>query len=153
MKGVFALRPSLPRYNFIWDANIVLEYLKNFYPYEGMSLFIPTHKLVMLLALATAQRWNIDYLEHRLFWNFWRFGKIPNYDTLKTTSVKNRKFVYIWTSLHQKYLCVFTALNAFLKKTEQLRGNEKYLFVTINLLRNHIIGQVSRPLVDGYGKC
>ena len=67
MKGVFALRPSLPRYNFIWDANIVLEYLKIFYPYEGMSLFIPTHKLVMLLALATAQRWNIDYLEHRLF--------------------------------------------------------------------------------------
>ena len=33
--------------------------------------------------------------------------------------------------MHQKYLCVFTALNAFLKKTEQLRGNEKYLFVTI----------------------
>ena len=28
MKGVFALRPSLPRYEFIWDVNIVLDYLK-----------------------------------------------------------------------------------------------------------------------------
>jgi hypothetical protein len=27
MKGVFNQRPALPRYQHIWDVNIVLEYL------------------------------------------------------------------------------------------------------------------------------
>ena len=36
LKGVFTLRPPIARYNNIWDVNIVLEYIKIFYPYEGI---------------------------------------------------------------------------------------------------------------------
>ena len=55
MKGIFELRPPSPRYNFIWDVNIVFEYLKNI-DGDDVSLGVLTHKLAMLLALTTKQR-------------------------------------------------------------------------------------------------
>ena len=56
MKGVIELKPPLPRYNYIWDANIVIEFLKTFYPNSSLLLSILTYKLVMLLALSSSQR-------------------------------------------------------------------------------------------------
>lgn len=38
VKGVFELRPTKPRYYFIWDVNIVLNFLKNFYPNQDIPL-------------------------------------------------------------------------------------------------------------------
>ena len=38
MKGVFELRPQTVRYKCIWDVNIVLNYLKNFFPLCEVSL-------------------------------------------------------------------------------------------------------------------
>ena len=55
LKGIFELKPPSPRYEFVWDVNIVLDFLNNFND-EAMSLEVLTHKLVMLLALATKQR-------------------------------------------------------------------------------------------------
>lgn len=51
MRGVFVLRPSLPRYNVTWNVNIVLKYLKSLSPLSSLSLLQSSHKLVMLLAL------------------------------------------------------------------------------------------------------
>ena len=56
MKGIFELKPPMPRYSVIWDVNIVLDYLKNFPLHEEMPLSNLTYKLVMLLALTTRQR-------------------------------------------------------------------------------------------------
>lgn len=55
MKGVFELKPPRPRYTFIWDVSIVLNFLTN-YPSEDIPLSILTYKCVMLLALASMQR-------------------------------------------------------------------------------------------------
>ena len=38
MKGVFILRPALPRYNVTWDVNIVLNYLK----YKHIHTYLTT---------------------------------------------------------------------------------------------------------------
>ena len=55
MKGVFQLRPSLPRYTTTWDINIVLTWCKTL-PLALIKLTPLTHKLTVLLALLTSQR-------------------------------------------------------------------------------------------------
>ena len=55
-KGVFETRPPRPGYSFIWDTNIVLEYLRKIWPIKDMPLSDVTLKLAMLLAFSTAQR-------------------------------------------------------------------------------------------------
>jgi len=37
MKGVFALRPSQPRYSAVWDVNQVLTYLRKLSPVKEIS--------------------------------------------------------------------------------------------------------------------
>ncbi len=56
MKGVFNIRPSLPRYTEVWDANVVLTFLKLKFPAKKLSLKDLTQKLVTLLALLSGQR-------------------------------------------------------------------------------------------------
>lgn len=55
-KGIFRLRPSLPKYNITWDTNIVLNFLSTWYPNEDLSLEKISKKLLTLLALVTAHR-------------------------------------------------------------------------------------------------
>lgn len=52
-KGVFNMRPSLPKYQEIWDPKVVLDYLCKFSNEELPTL---TKKCVTLLALASCQR-------------------------------------------------------------------------------------------------
>jgi len=56
LKGVFELRPPLPRYKYIWDVSIVLNFLGNYYPNEDLSLRVLSHKCATLLALSSMQR-------------------------------------------------------------------------------------------------
>ena len=54
MRGVFPLRPSLPRYSEIWDVSMVLNYIKKWQPLEDIDL--KTLTLKTLTALASGQR-------------------------------------------------------------------------------------------------
>ena len=56
LKGVFELRPSLPKYTKVWDISTVLDYLTTFQVASELSLKDLSLKLVMLLCLLTAQR-------------------------------------------------------------------------------------------------
>ncbi|XP_028417468.1 uncharacterized protein LOC114541859 isoform X3 [Dendronephthya gigantea] len=55
VKGVYTKRPSLPKYNGIWDVNLVLSYLSTI-PLPDISLKNCSYKLIMLLALLSGQR-------------------------------------------------------------------------------------------------
>lgn len=55
LKGVFELKPSLPRYNHIWDVGVVLKHLKTLKPVDSLDLKVLTLKLTMLLCLLTGQ--------------------------------------------------------------------------------------------------
>lgn len=54
-KGVFQLRPNLPKYENTWDPLLVLNYLRTLIN-ENISLEQISYKLAMLLALVSAQR-------------------------------------------------------------------------------------------------
>ena len=56
LKGVFTVRPSLPRYQEIWDVSTVLPYLETLHPPENLSLQLLTLKTTMLLAFLSGQR-------------------------------------------------------------------------------------------------
>lgn len=55
-KGVASLKPQKPRYSYTWDPATVLDWLSKVYPNEEISLEKLSKKLVILLALITAQR-------------------------------------------------------------------------------------------------
>ena len=56
MSGIFNLRPQKPKFIFVWDVQLVLDYL-NTLPENGrLSMADLTHKLAMLLALTSASR-------------------------------------------------------------------------------------------------
>ena len=56
IKGIFQSRPPLPRYSKTWDVNLVLQYLGAMGSSQELSLKHLTLKLVMLVAITTAQR-------------------------------------------------------------------------------------------------
>lgn len=56
MKGIFRIRPSLPKYSSTWDPQLVLGYISDWVPNSQLSLEKLTKKLVILLALCTAHR-------------------------------------------------------------------------------------------------
>lgn len=62
MKGIFEIKPNLPRYNCTWNVDKVLLYLKTLSPLEDLSLLQLSRKLVTLLALGTGQRCQTLYL-------------------------------------------------------------------------------------------
>ena len=54
MKGIFKLRPALPRQFSVWDPDIVLDYLSNL-EYD-LPLKDLLQNLVILLCLLSGQR-------------------------------------------------------------------------------------------------
>ena len=132
LKGVFELRPPLPRYTFIWDANVVLEFLKNFYPNKDLPLDVLSYKLVMLIALISAQR---AQTLHKLRIDNIVFGNdlvvIPIDDLLKNTTPKNRRFsIYLKPYPECPNLCVIDVLKTYVDCTRNLRKQETQLFIS-----------------------
>lgn len=52
----FLSRPTLPKYQFTWDVNKVLGFLKTLSPVQDLSLLDLSKKLAMLFALLSGQR-------------------------------------------------------------------------------------------------
>ena len=131
LKGVFELRPPLPRYSHIWDANIVLNYLKNF-PFEDIPLSYLTYKVAMLVALSTAQR---AQTLHKLYVDNFVFHEnliIIHVDSLlKQSTPRNQKFsVYLHRYPSDRNICVMTAVEEYIRRTKVIRKDEKQLFIS-----------------------
>lgn len=55
MKGFFLSRPTLPKYQFTWDVNKVLGFLKSLSPVQDLSFLDLSKKLAMLFSLLSGQ--------------------------------------------------------------------------------------------------
>ena len=55
LKGIFHVRPPKPRYEFIWDTNLVLKFLKTLHP-AVVPLKLLTLQTVTLLTSLSGQR-------------------------------------------------------------------------------------------------
>ena len=56
MKGVFKIRPAIPRYAKTWDVGNVFDYLRKLSPVKYLTLKNLTLKLTMLIAITNAAR-------------------------------------------------------------------------------------------------
>ena len=122
----------MPRYNVIWDVNIVLNYLKLLNPLSELPLSHLTYKMIMLLALSSSQRVqtlraitidNINFYHNMIH--------IPIYSLLKTTTAKRRKFsLHLNAFEEDPDLCAVLYLKEYIKRTEYIRGFEKRLLIS-----------------------
>lgn len=122
-KGVFRLRPPLPKYHTTWDTSVVLNSLANWYPNENLSLEELSKKLATLLALTTAHRvqtiskiniLNIKFLIDQV--------NIMIPDLLKTSRPGALQPVLNLPVFKEKpQICPVTTLRSYLLKTQSLR--------------------------------
>ena len=133
MKGIYELKPPVPKYTCIWDVNIVLNYLKLLGPNEDLTLFCLSHKLLMLLALTSGQR---AQTLHKIDVRNINFGEngviIPITELIKQSNPnKPNKFsLHLKPMVEYPEICVVQALKVYLNKTKCLRNSSSKLFIS-----------------------
>ena len=132
MKGVFTLRPALPRYNVTWDVNIVLKYFKSLSPLSSLSLLHLSRKLLMLLALLSGQRGQtLHLIDIRNIQINDNYVKILNGDLLKSSSSKKHLGeINLANYKSDDDLCVVKTIAHYIERTEPLRASVTKLFIT-----------------------
>ena len=126
MKGIFEMKPSLPRYTCTWDVGIVLRHLQHMSPNSDLSFKTLTLKLSTLLCLLTGQRCQtITKLDIQFM------QKLPNkyifhiQEPIKT-SKPGRHIAPIELLAYEadRSLCVVELLSLYLEKSKEVRKPE-----------------------------
>ena len=132
MKGVFEKRKPQPKYDDIWDASKVLDYLSTLHPVKELSLKDLTLKILMLLLLVTGQRGQSIHLmtlsAMKLTEAFCQFQILDHTKTSKpghsSTSITISEFK------QDTRICPLTALKEYLDRRQGLRNGEHCLFIS-----------------------
>ena len=131
MKGVFKLRPSLPRTDSVWDVQILLSALRDV-DNSSASMKMLSYKCVSLLAIATGQR--VQTLTALDITNINRCGdrlSISIEKVLKTTRPGHHISIDISRFQHEDALCPVLCLESYLDRTSSLRSCNQ-LFIGLN---------------------
>ena len=136
LRGIYNIKPNLPKYVATWDVSVVLKYIEKLSPVKYLSLTQLSHKLVTLLALVSGQRVQTLHslkLEHcHLDREFIEFTIMS---TLKHSSPSNKTTNTIRLCKYvNKKVCPVFCLRYYLLRTKNLRQNSQ-LF--INPLKPH----------------
>lgn len=137
LKGVFRLRPSLPRYSSTWDPQIVLSHISEWAPNSQLSLEKITKKLVILLALCTAHRvqtFSLIKLNNIKIKN--NGVEIVISDIIKTSGIgRNQPVLFLPFFRENLSICPATTLIDYMSITQDLRP----------LSTDHLLITVKRP--------
>ena len=139
LKGVFELKPSLPRYQDTWDVSVVLKLLEN-WNLDEITLKDLTLKLTMLLAITTSQR--IQTLKALSISNMNLKADQCHFkiDVLLKTSRpgKHLNNLVIAAYSANKNLCPIKHLQSYVGKTSALRGTHTQLFLSYQKPHNPV---------------
>ena len=132
LKGVFELKPSLPKYSEIWDINQVLCYLQQYSSISELPLKDLTMNLATLLCLLTGQRCQTI---HKIDKNHIQFESdtciITIREVLKHTKAGNHQAPLVLKAYpSDKRICVLAYLQEYIKRTADLRGGQSQLLVS-----------------------
>ena len=124
MKGIFKLRPTLPKYVVMYDPDIILNYMNTLPDNSSLSLELLTKKLVMLLCLLRGQR---SQSIHANQTNYMKFSNnkyicyIPK--ILKTTKPgKHLAPSEFYKFPNNSKLCVVSCIDEYMKRTNPIRN-------------------------------
>ena len=130
MKGIYNVRPSLPRYTCTYDIKIVLDYLETL-DLDVLALPELSMKLVLLLLLLSGQRLQTiqSFQTNNIKFNGDLCTLYVN-KLLKTSKPGSHKSVVSFQKYENRHLCVVEHLRSYLSVTEKLRGGETKLLLT-----------------------
>lgn len=127
LKGVYQLRPALPRNEVTWDPRIVLTFLRKWSPVKTLSLRLLSLKLVTLFALLSGQRTQglhlLDVRNISISKNSvrCRFG-----DLLKHSRPgKHQTELILKAFAPDRRLCIVTVLSEYLCRTKPIRKDTR----------------------------
>lgn len=137
MKGVFNMRPPIPRYQEVWDTDLVLEMFKKreWNPVSKISIKMLSQKVTMLVLLCSGERPQI--LRAMNVVNMEITGDSFCFD-IKNDQIKQGRIGYKPKRLVLKAfpkderICVYKSLRTYLKRTLNRRGKVKSMFLTLN---------------------
>nr|CAI5854759.1 unnamed protein product [Callosobruchus analis] len=131
MKGISNMRPSLPRYNYTWDPQQVLEYLRHLGENSQLSLKELSGKLATLLALLTGNRIQTIALIRVSNINESKDGiQILITEKIKTSG-RNRVQPCLQLPYYKNdaRLCPVLNLKCYITMTQSLRDGEDFVFI------------------------
>ncbi len=132
VKACFNKRPQLSKVSVTWDVDLVLRYLKTLSPVNTIPMYLLTHKVVMLLLLLSGQRGqSIHVLDIRNL----KLNKSVAQFQIGTLLKQSRPGSGIMELKFKAYapdrrLCVVTALQAYIDRTTDVRGDCTQLLLT-----------------------
>ena len=132
LKGVFEIRPALPKYTAIWDVGKLLDYLKTFQSASQLSLKDLTHKTATLLFLLTGQRCQtIHSIELSGIQSLPDLFRITILQPVKTSKPgKHIQPLELKAFATEPNLCIVLHLSEYIKRTNSLRGSHTKLFLS-----------------------
>lgn len=155
LKGVFRLRPSLPKYSSTWDPQQVLTHISQWTPNSELSLDKLTKKVVVLLALCTAHRvqtfsliklCNIQINDNGV--------KIIISDIIKTSGIGRDQPILLLPFFRENItICPATALIDYMSMTRDLRPSScDHLLITVKRPHKNATAQsISRWIKQALG--
>lgn len=131
-KGIFRSRPPKPKYDKTWDVKPVLESVAKLYPLHSLNLVKLTNKLIVLLALGTAQR--VQTLSLIKLSNISKKAsgyEIEIRDLIKTSRPGACQPLLLLPKFTEKpELCIASTLKSYINVTKSLRGDIDTLLLT-----------------------
>ena len=132
LKGIFNVRPPIPRYSATWDVQKVLDFLEAGGKPPTMSLKALTLRTVFLLAVTRPSRSadlsQLDISRIRTLANGVVF--VPTVLAKQSRQGKPIEDFFFPSFPRNVALCPVASLRMYLDKTKDLRGEETRLFVS-----------------------
>ena len=151
--GIFIAKPPQPRYVFIWDVEVVLNYVKNNWSdNNSLSLMDLTLKLTVLLALtASARAGAIHHLDVNFMVNndrlyIFYFSKLHKAWRNKKPPPAIKYFAYD----KDQNLCVVKTLDDYICRTKDFREKQSSSQLLLSTMKPH--GPVVSSTVSGWLK-
>lgn len=155
MRGVYNLRPPLPRYVSTWNVANVLEVLRS-WDNAQLSLYSLSVKLVLLLALAKAPRAKELCLLSHHGSQCLPDGVVLQLTAPTKTQHAGRMKQFFIPVFADKSLCPVACLNVYLARTSPLRPKPEASNLFISSQKPHhpvAVSTISRWLKHGLSKC
>ena len=133
LKGIYNLRPPLPRYPSTWDVSVLTQYLGTLFPLNSLSLKQLTLKTVSLCALCSPGRSQTlgvlsisNLVQHKELIQF-----IVT-ERLKTSRPGRPSVIVIFPSVPSKpHVCPMSTVSAYITRTCNLRNPTDFrLFIS-----------------------
>ena len=131
MKGIYHIKPAMPKTLFTWDVKLVLKFLGNL-DNKVLTLRVLTIKLALLIILTTGQRCQtlkaMDLKNMEVDKNYIkiRIGELLKQSKPKTHLAE----LYIEAFGQNPNICVVKTLKFYLKRTENIRKDSCLFLIT-----------------------